>query len=50
MSGERAAVAYHVKHYKAWQNTKMVKTFENLKPGVKTVKKIKAKGDANFYV
>jgi len=41
-------MAYHVKQYKAWQDTKMSKTFKNLKPGVKAEKKIKAKGDVNY--
>lgn len=41
-------MACHIKQHKAWQDTKMAKTFENLKIGVKAEEKIKTERDVNY--
>jgi len=40
--GAKKCKACHMKQYKAWKKTKMAKSFENLKPGVKAEAKKKA--------
>lgn len=43
--GAKKCKACHIKEFKAWEQTTMAKSFENLKPGVKAEEKKKAKLD-----
>ncbi len=45
--GVKKCKACHMKQYKAWKKTKMFKSFDNLKPGVKAAEKTKAGLDPN---